>query len=89
MSFHNRRYVIIPSVSIGSIDFNEVLETSQDTVRLSVDGTKTFVKYEGAMPPSVSALVDKSEEYGHEEMLSILSGPDWTWTDPNPPSGAI
>ena len=46
MAFENRRYLVIPTSITGSIDFNQVLETSVETLRLSVDGTKTFVKYE-------------------------------------------
>lgn len=78
MSFHGRHYVIVPSGAVHSIDFNEVMETSADTVRFSVDGTQTFVKYEGDMPPSVSALPEKSVEYGHHEILEILSTEAWT-----------
>ena len=46
MAFENRRYLVIPTSITGSIDFSQVLETSVDTLRLSVDETKTFVKYE-------------------------------------------
>lgn len=45
MDYSNRRYLIIPSSIKEQINFNEVLETSVDTLRLSVDGTKTFIKY--------------------------------------------
>lgn len=44
--FENRRWLIIPTSITGSIDFNEVYETSADTLRISIDGTKTFVKYD-------------------------------------------
>ena len=44
--FANRRWLIIPTTLTGSIDFNQVLESSPESLRLSVDGTKTFVKYE-------------------------------------------
>lgn len=44
--YENRRYLIIPTSILDDINFNEVQETSADTVRKSVDGTKTFVKYE-------------------------------------------
>jgi hypothetical protein len=44
--YENRRYLIIPTSILGDINFNEVCETSSDTVRKSVDGTKTFVKYD-------------------------------------------
>ena len=45
MNYENRRYLIIPTSIKQQIDFSQVLETSIDTLRLSVDGTKTFVKY--------------------------------------------
>ena len=44
--FPNRRWLIIPTTATGSIDFNQILESSPESLRLSVDGTKTFVKYE-------------------------------------------
>lgn len=46
MAYENRRYLIIPTSITGSVDFNQVHETSAETLRLSIDGTKTFVKYE-------------------------------------------
>mgnify|MGYP000706520965 CR=1 FL=1 len=76
--FENRHYVIFDVTELNQIDFNQVLETSADTVRKSVDNTKTFVKYEGAMPTSVSTLTTKSIEYSHDEILEILSTPEWT-----------
>lgn len=45
MNYNNRRYLIIPTSIKQQIDFSQVLETSTNTLRLSVDGTKTFVKY--------------------------------------------
>lgn len=78
MAFNNRKYVIIPASEVNEIDFSEVLETSADTCRYSVDGTQTFVKYESKMPPSVASLVSRSEEYTHEQILEILSSPEWT-----------
>lgn len=44
--YENRRWIIIPTSITGSINFNEVLESSIDSLRLSIDGTKTFVKYD-------------------------------------------
>jgi hypothetical protein len=80
--YDSRHYVIFNVSELNNIDFNEVLETSAETVRLSVDQTKTFVKYEGAtMPPSVSSLTTKEGPYSHEEILAILATEEWT--DPN------
>ena len=44
--FPNRRWLVIPTELTGSIDFNQVHQTSVDTLRFSLDGTQTFVKYE-------------------------------------------
>lgn len=82
MPYENRKYVIFNVSELGSVNFDEVLETSADTVRKSLDETKTFVKFEGSMPSSISALTTKTQEYTHSEILVILAGPEWT--DPNP-----
>ena len=42
----NRRWLVIPTTITGSIDFNQVLEYSLESLRFSIDGTQTFVKYE-------------------------------------------
>ena len=44
-TFDHRNFMIFNVSELGSVNFNEVLETSQDTVRKSVDETKTFVKF--------------------------------------------
>ena len=85
--YANRRFVIFEVTELPLIDFNQVYETSIDTVRKSVDGTQTFVKYDMPEPSSVTALTTKSIEYTYDEILTILATPEWT--DPNPfPSGS-
>ena len=77
--YDQRNFMIFDTVELDKIDFNEVLETSSDTVRKSVDGTKTFVKWDGeTIPSSVQNLTTKSGPYSYNEMLEILSGPEWT-----------
>lgn len=81
--YTGRQFMIFQSAELPQIDFSQVLETSAETVRRSVDGLKTFVKWDGeAIPPSVEALTSKEGPYTYEEMLEILAGPEWT--DPNP-----
>ena len=64
---------------LNQIDFTQVCETSIDTVRKSIDGTKTFVKWDGSLiPPSVDALTTKEGPYTYSEMIEILAGIDWT-----------
>ncbi len=78
MEYNERNYIIFPVDQLSTVNFNEVLETSEETVRRSVDGTKTFVKWEGEMPSSVSSLTNTEGPYTHSEILDILSGVEWT-----------
>ncbi len=81
--YGNREFMIFNVSELPNINFDEVLETSIDTVRKSVDETKTFVKWDGAIPACVSNLTTKEGPYSYDEILIILSTPEWT--DPNPP----
>jgi hypothetical protein len=81
--YDSRQFMIFNISELDQIDFTQVLETSPDTVRRSVDGTKTFVKWDlPEMPSSVYALTTKEGPYTYEEMLNILATPEWT--DPTP-----
>ena len=69
-----RIYVILDSSEVGNVDFDQVIQTSADTLRYSLDGTKTIVKYEGTQPSFLSGKT----EYTHSEILAILAGDEWT-----------
>lgn len=76
--YSDREFMIFNVSELSSINFDEVLETSADTVRRSVDGTKTFVKWESEnIPSSVSALQTKQGPYTYQEMIDILSTSEW------------
>jgi len=81
--FETREYMIFNVSELPQIDFSQVLETSAETVRKSVDGTKTFVKWDGSEPSCVTSLTTKEGPYTHTEILEILSTPEWVV--PNPP----
>jgi hypothetical protein len=83
--YENREFMIFSVTELDQIDFTQVCETSEDTVRKSVDGTKTFVKWDGPIPDCVANLTTKEGPYTYEEILAILATPEWT--DPNPPYG--
>ena len=83
MEYNNRHFMIFSVTELPNIDFTQVHETSIDTVRKSVDGEKTFVKWDGdIIPSSVEALTTKEGPYTYEEILIILSTEEWT--NPNP-----
>ena len=72
-------YVIINADEVDSVDFSKVDETSADTVRFSTDGTKTFVKFDSDTTPS---FLDGKTQYTHSEILTVLSGDEWTPDEP-------
>jgi hypothetical protein len=80
--YESRKFMIFNVSELDTIDFTQVCETSKDTVRKSVDGSKTFVKWDGDIPSSVAALTTSEGPYTYEEILAIMDTPEWT--DPNP-----
>ena len=76
--YEHRSYMIFNVSELDQIDFGTVLETSAQTVRKSVDETRTFVKWENEMPECVSGLTTKEGPYNHSEILAILSTEEWT-----------
>jgi hypothetical protein len=77
-NYENREFMIFNASELDQIDFTQVLETSLDTVRKSVDETKTFVKWEGTMPECVTNLTTKEGPYTYDEIVQILLEPKWT-----------
>ena len=51
----------------------------QLNLRLNNSGSRTFVKYDGSIPSSVSGLSSKSAEYSHSAVLNVLTGSEWAW----------
>ena len=80
--FEERNYMIFNMSEVNQIDFTQVLETAPDTLRLSVNESKSFVKWEGGVvPASIDALTTKEGPYTHAAILTILSSPEWTFPE--------
>lgn len=77
----SKKYVILDADEVSSIDFSQVLETSAETLRFSLDESQTFVKFEADTPD----FLEGKTQYTHSEMLTILAGPEWTDPNPGPP----
>tara|TARA_R110002096_G_scaffold343596_1_gene536541 strand:+ start:1242 stop:1475 length:234 start_codon:yes stop_codon:yes gene_type:complete len=74
------KYVIIETTDVASVDFSKVLETSADTLRYSLDGSKTFVKYIGNKPGFLYGKPTNT----HSQILDILNDPDGEWSIESP-----
>ena len=70
-----RKYVIITSDDVSSVDFTKVEETSAETLRWNNDRTKTFVKYTGSKP----SFLNGKTEYTITELMAVLDVVDGEW----------
>jgi hypothetical protein len=75
--YETRNFAIFSLTEIEKIDFTQVLETSAETLRVSSDGTKSFIKWDGEPPEFVETLETLEGLYTYSEMLEILSGEEW------------
>lgn len=75
MSRENIKYVIIPLSKVEDIDFDQIMETSARTLRLSEDGEYTFVKFQGDTP----SFLDGYTQYSKSEIIAILKNTSGIW----------
>ena len=67
------KYIIINASEVSLVDFSQVMETSADTLRYSLDESQTFVKFDGDTPSFLSGKTS----YTHSGIITILDGEDW------------
>jgi hypothetical protein len=70
-------YVIYNIADITNVDFSQVYETNENTLRLSVDGTKTVLKFTGDTPDFLVGL----QQYTHSEILEVMETSEWLTND--------
>jgi len=75
----DRIYLVIPTSITGSINFDEIYDTSEETLRLSADGTKTIVEYNSGSRPSFYS--EEYTEYTHSEIKALLFNTEWIIED--------
>lgn len=85
MDYTNRTYAFANTSDIGSVDFTQVMETSAETVRKSVDESQFIIKWYTANEPTFIAdeTVTLAWSGSHTDCLVELSSEFWT------PTGSI
>ena len=71
----DRKYVIITKDEVDSVDFSKVVTESKDTLRYTVDGSKTFDRYDGEQPDFISG----KPELSRSEMRALLNDENGEW----------
>jgi hypothetical protein len=61
-------------VVIGNTFIDAAIESSKATLRLSVDGTKTILKWDNETPEPFAGM----STFSSQEILEELAGADWT-----------
>tara|TARA_Y100000401_G_scaffold27675_1_gene19928 strand:- start:624 stop:842 length:219 start_codon:yes stop_codon:yes gene_type:complete len=71
------KYTLILAEQVASVDFNQVLETSEETLRYNNDRSLALLKFEGDTP----SFLEGKTTYDYEQIMEILDSPDWTQED--------
>ena len=78
MAFENRKWVIITLADYTETELNNLcfnaIQTSADTLRKSLNGSKAILKWDGDTPSCFDGLTT----YNHSEMLTELAKSDWS-----------
>ena len=78
MDLLNTYYIIFDVSELDKVDFSYVNEDNENTLRKSIDGTKSFVNWFGLTPPLfLDDLTTKSRIYSYTEILQILQNDEW------------
>ena len=73
-------YAIIAIADIDKVDFNQVDQTSADTVRKSLDGSKFVLKWYHEEEPTfiVDGTIVPLQTLTHAECLDLMNTPEWS-----------
>ena len=85
MAFENRRWLVIPTDKIDDINFAQVIEPNKESLRKSIDETKTFIKYDVTVisedfDTTVKDL-ETEEEVTYTTKAGVFGRPDVYSTD--------
>ena len=73
--FENRTWVIVNVSDITDEMIENAIQSSRDTLRKSLDGSKFIVKFEGNTPD----FLDGVTLYTNEEILAVIWDPSNGW----------
>ncbi len=73
-------YAIINSGYLGEIDFSQICETSENTLRYKLDNTQFVIKWENGYTPTFisDGSVVPVGTYDHHAILEIMATEKWS-----------
>jgi len=76
-------YAIISINDLDNVDFSQVIETNEDTIRLSLDGLKFVLKWNDTPEFITDGSVVPLQILTHYECLELMDTAEWS--NPIPP----
>ena len=74
MDYSNRKWAIVNVSNITDEMIDSAIQTSMDTLRKTLDGSKAILKFNGDTPSCFEELTT----YNHSEILTELAKSAWT-----------
>ena len=71
-------YAIINIADLGNIDFSQVGETDENTIRKSLDETQFVIKYNTEPSFIADGTVTPLQTLTHAEALTLMASPSWS-----------
>ena len=70
-----RKYIIINTSELSGLNFDQLKQNSENTVRKNLANDKAIVSYQGVVPDGLSGKT----EYTNEELLVIINDINNGW----------
>lgn len=71
-------YAIINTSDLSNIDFSQIGETSQDTLRYNLAQTEFVIKWNSTPTFISDGTVVPVSELTHEQALTLMATPEWS-----------
>ena len=75
---NNRTYTILNISDLAKVDFTQVGETSENTIRKSLDETQFVIKYNNTPTFISDGTVSPIQVLNHTEVLELMSTDQWS-----------
>ena len=75
-------YAIIQTSDLSSIDFSQIGETSQDTLRYNLANTEFVIKWNSTPTFISDGTVVPVSELAHAEALAVMATAEWSEPEP-------
>ena len=75
-------YAIISISDLGNIDFSQIGETDENTIRKSLDDSQFIIKYNTEPTFITDGTVTPLQTLTHEQALTLMASAEWS--EPTP-----